>query len=76
MQGCHIPQSSVPERRSMQERGKVGLSRTTDRDKDGRSRLTGRVGKGRALDYNELMPLQVRNKVLFTALMLCHFKPI
>lgn len=60
----------------MQERGKVGLIRTTDRDKDGRSRLTGRVGKGRALDYKELMPLQVRNKVLFTALMLCHFKLI
>lgn len=61
VQGCHIPQS-VPERRSMQERGKAGLIRTTDRDKDGRSRLTGRVGKGRALDYKELMPLQVRNK--------------
>lgn len=47
----------------MQEKGKVGLIRTTDRDKDGRSRLTGRVGKGRASDYKELMPLQVRNKV-------------
>ncbi|XP_015762227.1 PREDICTED: eukaryotic translation initiation factor 4E transporter-like isoform X2 [Acropora digitifera] len=57
VQGCHIPQS-VPERRLMQEKGKVGLIRTTDRDKDGRSRLTGRVGKGRASDYKELMPLQ------------------
>ncbi|CAH3197911.1 unnamed protein product, partial [Porites evermanni] len=60
VQGCHIPQSA-PERILPQERGKSGLSRTSDREREGRSRLTGRVGKGR-LDYKERLPLQERNK--------------
>lgn len=62
VQGCQIPQSA-PERNNQQERVKTGLSRTTDRDREGRSRLTGRVGRGRALDYKERTPLQERNKV-------------
>lgn len=60
-QGCHIPQSA-PERLLLQERGKPGLSRTTDREREGRSRLTGRVGRGRTLDFKERAPLQERNK--------------
>lgn len=63
VQGCHIPQSAS-ERILPQERGKSGLSRTSDREREGRSRLTGRVGKGR-LDYKERPPLQERNKVHF-----------
>ena len=47
----------------LQERGRNGLSRTTDREREGRSRLTGRVGRGRTLDYKERTPLQERNKV-------------
>ena len=62
VQGCQIPQSA-PERNNQQERVKTGLSRTSDRDREGRSRLTGRVGRGRALDYKERTPLQERNKV-------------
>ena len=62
VQGCQIPQSAL-ERNNQQERVKTGLSRTTDRDREGRSRLTGRVGRGRALDYKERTPLQERNKV-------------
>lgn len=62
MQGCQIPQSA-PERNIQQDRVKGGLSRTADREREGRSRLTGRVGRGRALDYKERTPLQERNKV-------------
>ena len=62
VQGCQIPQSA-PERGAQQERTKSGISRTTDRDREGRSRLTGRVGRGRALDYKERGLLQERNKV-------------
>jgi hypothetical protein len=55
-QGCHVPQSA-PERGSQQERSKSMLSRTIERDtRDGRSRLTGRVGRGsRSLDYRANM---------------------
>jgi len=63
VQGCQIPQSA-PERNIQQDRLKTGgLSRTTDREREGRSRLTGRVGRGKALDYKERTPLQERNKV-------------
>ena len=68
VQGCHIPQSA-PERILPQERGKSGLSRTSDREREGRSRLTGRVGKSR-LDYKERPPLQERNKVYFCCYLL------
>lgn len=61
VQGCQIPQST-PERNNQQERVKTGLSRTSDREREGRGRLTGRVGRGRALDYKERTPLQERNK--------------
>lgn len=59
VQGCHIPQSA-PEKHLLQERGKI--SRTTDRENDGRSRLTGRVGRGRTLDYKERTPLKEKDK--------------
>lgn len=68
VQGCHIPQSAS-ERILPQERGKSGLSRTSDREREGRSRLTGRVGKGR-LDNKERPPLQERNKVHFCCYLL------
>ena len=64
-QGCQIPHSA-PERHLLQERGRSGLSRTTDREREGRSRLTGRLGRGRTLDYKE------RNKVQCTNIWCCY----
>lgn len=61
VQGCQIPHSA-PDRHLLQERGKSGLSRTTDREREGRSRLTGRVGRGRALDFKERALLPERSK--------------
>ena len=60
-QGCQIPQTA-PERGSQQDRIKSMITRTDVRERDGRSRLTGRVGRGRTLDYKERTPLRERNK--------------
>ena len=68
VQGCHIPQSA-PEKHLLQERGKI--SRTTDRENDGRSRLTGRVGRGRTLDYKERTPLKEKDKVFLPVFLFC-----
>ena len=60
-QGCQIPQSA-PERGSQQDRLKSMLSHADIRERDGRSRLTGRVGRGRT-NFKERTPLRERNKV-------------
>ncbi|XP_032225538.2 eukaryotic translation initiation factor 4E transporter [Nematostella vectensis] len=64
-QGCHVPQSA-PDRAALTERPKSMLTRTLDREpRDGRSRLTGRVGRGgRTTEYRERErpPLRERNR--------------
>ena len=62
-QGCHAPHSA-PERGSQQDRIKSMMGRSIDRERDGRSRLTGRVGRGRSTEYMERIPLRDRNRVL------------
>ena len=70
-QGCHAPHSA-PERGSQQDRIKSMIGRSVDRERDGRSRLTGRVGRGRSSDYLERTPLRDRNRVLGLQLIVIH----
>lgn len=72
-QGCHVLQSA-PERGLQQDRTKTMLSRSIERDtRDGRNRLTGRVGRGsRSMDYR-VNPRERTTRVRKELFLLPHF---